>query len=210
MDNLKRAQAYHKSRLGQILVTRGYVTEERIQEAVQIQKETGEKLGEILLQKKWVSRWQLRRALSNQTRLRFAASLALALLSPLESISASSEQKEAVEREERVRFLSTLENSLPEGESVSQLSYDVEKARVDIRTSGEVSLKVPCSIDSSNGFSTGELRIDHLRLRSSAVGETESLELADIDLSQVEISIRSVYKGKRGRNSGSAPLGVIQ
>ncbi|MGI9282877.1 MAG: hypothetical protein ACR2PX_25045 [Endozoicomonas sp.] len=201
MDNLKRAQAYHKSRLGQILVTRGYVTEEKISEAIQLQKETGEKLGEILLQNKWVSRWQLRRALSNQTRMRFAASLTLALLSPLESVSAAGEPKETATKDEQIRWFSTLENSLPEGESIKQLSYDAESARVDIRTTGEVSLKVPCS--------AGEILIDHLRLRSSAAGGKDVLELDDIDLSNIKIRVRSVFKRKGGQTDGSA-LGACQ
>ncbi|KEQ16888.1 hypothetical protein [Endozoicomonas numazuensis] len=196
MDNLKRAQAYHKSRLGQILVIRGYVTEEKIREAVHIQKNTDEKLGEILLQKKWVSRWQLRRALSNQTRMRFSASLAVVLLGSLESVSEASEAKEASIKDERVRLLSTLKSSLPEGESIHQFSYDAEKARADIRITGEVSLKVPCS--------AGELRIDHLLLKRSAAGDMETLELADIDLSNMKVSIRSVFRGKEGQADDSA------
>ncbi len=55
-----------RQRLGDILVARGVVTEEQIQEALELQKQHGKKLGEILIAKRWVSDQDVLAALSGQ------------------------------------------------------------------------------------------------------------------------------------------------
>lgn len=212
MDNVKRAEAYHKSRLGQILISRGYLSESELAQAVKHQASTGQKLGEVLLEQKMISRWQLRRALSNQTRLRFAASLAVALLSPLQ-LFASSEEEEGLSLSEPVaeqvyesqshklvvddsdsviqgtdqltRMIMPLIEALPAGASFKTLSYDPNQARAEIRMNGTVRLRLPCSL--------GELRFDNIRLKGTAKHNADDLGIGDIDLSQASVSIRAIY-----------------
>lgn len=57
--------------IGQILVRRGLITEEQLEEALKIQKEHGGKLGWIVLTQGWVSRLQLFRALSEHFGIPF-------------------------------------------------------------------------------------------------------------------------------------------
>ena len=80
----RQEEAYQKSRLGRILCDQGYVSESELDKAIREQQSNGKRLGEVLVDTGIVSRWQLRRALSRQTRLRFAASLAVALLNPIQ------------------------------------------------------------------------------------------------------------------------------
>ncbi|MGY0218144.1 hypothetical protein ACWJJH_12305 [Endozoicomonadaceae bacterium StTr2] len=86
----RQEEAYQKSRLGRILVNKGYVSESELDKAIVEQQTSGKRLGEVLVDTGIVSRWQLRRALSRQTRLRFAASLAVALLNPIQLVHGDS------------------------------------------------------------------------------------------------------------------------
>ncbi|MCZ6890659.1 MAG: ATPase, T2SS/T4P/T4SS family, partial [Gammaproteobacteria bacterium] len=55
-----------KQRLGDILVARELLTEDRLQEALVLQKEGDKRLGEIVLEKGWVAEVEVLRALSQQ------------------------------------------------------------------------------------------------------------------------------------------------
>jgi len=54
-------------RIGEILIERGLITPSQLEEALQEQKLTGEKLGEILVRKAWVERADLERCLTVQS-----------------------------------------------------------------------------------------------------------------------------------------------
>ena len=58
-------------KLGEILVIKGLLTEERIQEAIQIQKKTGARLGRIIMDKGWVPEQEVLRALGEQLSVPF-------------------------------------------------------------------------------------------------------------------------------------------
>ncbi len=62
-----------KFRLGDLLVRRGAITEEKLQEALKIQRERGGRLGWLLLSLGWISRLDLFRALAEHFGLEFLA-----------------------------------------------------------------------------------------------------------------------------------------
>ncbi|OBY90843.1 hypothetical protein A6723_021710 [Pseudomonas sp. AU11447] len=76
------------SRLGQILVSKGLITSQQLDKAIQLQLTNGLRLGETLIQQGWISERQLGRALKKQNNLRLAATLVAALLSPFQLASA--------------------------------------------------------------------------------------------------------------------------
>lgn len=193
MDNVNRAEAYHKSRLGRILLKRGYVTEEQLVNATRLQKQTGRRLGEILLSMKDITRFQLGRALSNQTRVRFATSLALALLKPLQTLAEQGTHEFNAEMDsdgfvqetdELTRLVSPLINSLTTIEGFQALNYEPNEARAEIRADGSIRLRIPSSL--------GELQFDRLRIRSSAAQDHEDLSIADFDLSWAVLTVRAI------------------
>ncbi len=59
-------------RLGDVLVERGMLTEEQVGLSIQVQNATGKKMGEVVLQKGWVSEADLLEALGDQLDLPFA------------------------------------------------------------------------------------------------------------------------------------------
>jgi type IV pilus assembly protein PilB len=61
-----RGTAPGRQRLGDMLVARGLIREEQIQEALALQKQNGRKLGEILIGKRWVTEQDVLAALSGQ------------------------------------------------------------------------------------------------------------------------------------------------
>lgn len=188
MDNVKRAEAYHNSRLGQILLDRGYITEDQLGEAVRVQAQTGQKLGEILMQKRQVSRWQLRRSLSSQTRLRAASSLAVVLISPIQELADAQHlgQAESTARinEDLALIIEPLLNTLTTSDGLQGLVYDPNDTRMDICVDGSIRLKIKTLL--------GELQFDGLRLRTSTDWDFEQLSLEDVDLSQTKMSIRAM------------------
>jgi type IV pilus assembly protein PilB len=58
-------------KLGEILIAKGLLTDVRIQEAIQIQKKTGARLGKIIIDKGWVPEPDVLRALGEQLALPF-------------------------------------------------------------------------------------------------------------------------------------------
>ncbi len=58
-------------KLGEILVSNGLLTEERVLEAIQVQKKTGVRLGKIIIDKGWVPEQDVLRALGEQLSVPF-------------------------------------------------------------------------------------------------------------------------------------------
>ena len=177
MDNPKRKEAYHKSRIGQILIQKGYITEQQLDQALTDEVRDDLRLGERLMDRQLISRWQLRRALSSQTRLRFAAFLSVVMMDFLRG-----DLKEGVEGPVNPEFL----HYLAENESLRKVDYKPTESRLDIHTDGSVCLKIMCN--------RGELQFDHIRLLMSPGLGYESLSLDDLDLSKLTMIRRSVYK----------------
>lgn len=82
-----------KSRLGRLLVNRGYLTEGQVEEGLRLQHESGQRLGEVFIAAGWLTERELGRVLKHQSRYRNAAALitmATLPLQPLVSFAASS------------------------------------------------------------------------------------------------------------------------
>jgi hypothetical protein len=75
-----------KSRLGRLLINRGYLTEDQLKEGLGRQRETGQRLGEIFVQSGWVTEKELVRILKHQTRYRNAAALFTVVTLPLQPL----------------------------------------------------------------------------------------------------------------------------
>lgn len=79
---LKSIQSYIRHlRLGDLMVSRGLITQDDLKLALYLQSETNRPLGEILIDNRMVSRYDLRVALVKQGTLRACATLLLCLLS---------------------------------------------------------------------------------------------------------------------------------
>jgi hypothetical protein len=80
-------QSHEKSLLGQLLVERRLISEEQLAQAIEHQRRTGQRLGDIFAEWNLVSQQHLRDVLRAQRNLRLAATLATALLAPLEAFA---------------------------------------------------------------------------------------------------------------------------
>lgn len=80
----KRHEIQQKSRLGTLLLHKGLVTRQQLDEALTIQSETNMRLGEVLIQKGWLTERQLSRALRKQSRYRLIAAMTAVLLGPIQ------------------------------------------------------------------------------------------------------------------------------
>jgi len=75
-----------KSRLGRLLVGRGYLSETQLEEGLRLQRQSGEKLGEILIQAGWITQRDLNRVLKQQSRYRKAAALVTMVAVPFQPL----------------------------------------------------------------------------------------------------------------------------
>jgi len=75
-----------KSRLGRLLINRGYLSEGQLDEALLLQRETGQRLGEVLIAAGWVTDKELHRVLKHQARYRNAAALATMVTLPFQPL----------------------------------------------------------------------------------------------------------------------------
>ena len=110
-----------KSRLGRLLVNRGYLSEKQLDEGLKLQRETGQRLGEVFIQAGWISEKELHRVLKHQSRYRNAAALVTAVTLPFQplvtfaasnSAEASQASLEAGELYERGNFAPLSETEL--------------------------------------------------------------------------------------------------
>ncbi|MGM0769888.1 MAG: pilus assembly protein PilB [Pseudomonadota bacterium] len=88
-----------KSRLGLLLINRGYLSESQLEDGLRLQRETGQRLGELLVQAGWISERELERVLKHQSRYRNAAAFFTMVtlpFQPLVSFAASSNTAHAV------------------------------------------------------------------------------------------------------------------
>lgn len=81
-------QELNRSRLGRLLVNRGYISEQQLQTALERQRETGERLGEVAIAAGWITQRELDRTLKHQKRYRYAAAFAAIAVAPLQPITA--------------------------------------------------------------------------------------------------------------------------
>jgi hypothetical protein len=83
-----------KSRLGRLLVNRGYLTEIQLEDGLRLQRDSGKRLGEVLVEAGWLTERELHRVLRHQSRYRNAAALvtmAVLPFQPMISFAANSQ-----------------------------------------------------------------------------------------------------------------------
>lgn len=81
-------QQLDKSRLGRLLVNRGYITDEQLMQALGEQRESGLRLGEVLTRAGWITQRELDRTLKHQNRYRYTAALTAMVVAPLQPVAA--------------------------------------------------------------------------------------------------------------------------
>lgn len=82
---MKHSQGFEeKSRLGRLLVNRGYLSGTQLEEGLQLQRETGQRLGEVFVQSGWITERELHRVLKHQKRYRNAAALVTMVALPFQ------------------------------------------------------------------------------------------------------------------------------
>ena len=179
MEDQKRKEAYHNSRLGQILIKKGYLSPEQLDEAIHFSQSDDKRLGEYLIENRMISRWQLRRALSSQSQLRLSVSLSMVLLTPVDKLL-SEECAETVDR-----TLEILLKPLLVATSASTFEFDPKFSTVEINQNGLIRLRVPSSL--------GELSFDGLRLKKDETINYQDLSIADIELTEARLFIRTIH-----------------
>ncbi|MEQ9547540.1 MAG: pilus assembly protein PilB [Marinobacter sp.] len=75
-----------KSRLGRLLVNRGYLSSRQLEEGLRSQRETGQRLGEVLIRAGWITERELFRVLKQQSRYRNAAAVFTMVTLPLQPL----------------------------------------------------------------------------------------------------------------------------
>ncbi|BES71244.1 hypothetical protein RE428_22620 [Marinobacter nanhaiticus D15-8W] len=75
-----------KSRLGRLLINRGYISEYELDNALQQQRASGALLGEVLIASGWITERELSRVLKHQKRYRHAAAFMAMVTLPLQPV----------------------------------------------------------------------------------------------------------------------------
>ncbi len=81
-------QSQEKSLFGQLLVKHGLISEEQLAKAIEHQRKTGQRLGDIFAEWNVITQHHVQEALRKQRHLRLAATLAAVLLGPLRAFAA--------------------------------------------------------------------------------------------------------------------------
>ena len=82
---MKSTQGFEeKSRLGRLLVNRGYLSDCQLAEGLQLQRQTGQRLGEVFVQSGWITERELHKVLRHQARYRHAAALVTMVVLPFQ------------------------------------------------------------------------------------------------------------------------------
>jgi hypothetical protein len=79
---------HHKSMFGQLLVKKKLITQEQLDRAIEHQRNTGQRLGDIFAEWDIITHEHIHDILRTQRNLRMAAAIATSLLAPLETYAA--------------------------------------------------------------------------------------------------------------------------
>lgn len=80
----QRQEIQQKSRLGTLLIHKGIISRQQLDQALTIQGKTGARLGEVLVNQGWITEKQLGKVLKKQSRYRFIAAISAMLLGPFQ------------------------------------------------------------------------------------------------------------------------------
>ena len=85
----KRQEIQQKSRLGTLLIHKGLITRQQLDQALTHQAKSGKRLGEVLVEHNWITEKQISRVLKKQSRYRLVAAVSAILLGPIQPFVAS-------------------------------------------------------------------------------------------------------------------------
>lgn len=85
----KRQEIQQKSRLGTLLIHKGLITRQQLDQALTHQAKSGKRLGEVLVDNDWITERQLNKVLKKQSRYRLVAAVSAVLLGPIQPFMAS-------------------------------------------------------------------------------------------------------------------------
>lgn len=172
----KKQQIQQKSRLGTLLIHKGLISRQQLDEALVTQAKLGIRLGEVLIQNGWLTERQLSKALRNQSRYRLIAALGAFLIGPMQPFVANAQaldnpvnSEHFIEKTGGLQQLSELELSGVVGQGTN-IQANYEKL-LDI---------VNNDLDSDEAFATTTLE----SLASSLIPGTNLLD-ADMEVSGV-------------------------
>ncbi|UZE97758.1 hypothetical protein [Alkalimarinus alittae] len=114
-----------KSRLGRLLVNRGYITEQQLDSALVQQRTTGQKLGEVLVCQGLISQRDLERTLKHQKRYRYTAAFVAMVVAPLQPA---------------VAFAATTQTSSASSDAVAAEQVNAFKSKSGLRALDDESL----------------------------------------------------------------------
>jgi hypothetical protein len=86
------ANQRQKTRLGDLLVERGLISEEQLLLAIQEQRDSGLQLGEILVKRGWIAKRHIRKTLRVQSKIRNAILTSILSFSPMLLVGCGSSQ----------------------------------------------------------------------------------------------------------------------
>lgn len=85
---MNRNEQVTRSRLGRLLVNRGYINEQQLSDALKVQAEEGLLLGEVLLKQELITETNLKRVLKHQKRYRYTAAFVALVAAPFQPMIA--------------------------------------------------------------------------------------------------------------------------
>lgn len=227
----RKQEIQQKSRLGLLLINKGFITRAQLDQALQIQSKTDMRLGEVLVDQGWISERQLNRALKKQSRYRYAAAFAALLLGPIQPFMASANiERDPISTEQVVEkkasslapmsdsamgnitaqgvnsniqdIMNGVTDTSDNGESTIEtlgnllmpatdlLDADVEMSNVTYAEGPRTQANADGSINVALPTHIGQLAFKNVRVAGSEGQHFGDLYIKDIDLSNVNVTIR--------------------
>lgn len=121
-------QNHRRSLFGQLLIDKKLISEAQLAKAIEHQHRTGQRLGDVFAEWNLISQHQIDKLLRKQRSLRLAASMATALLAPLQAYASvaaapmapvTSQSSSAAEKQAGMRMLTEKELSETAGQGIS-------------------------------------------------------------------------------------------
>jgi hypothetical protein len=230
----KRQEIQQKSRLGLMLINKGFITRPQLDQALRLQSDTGMRLGEVLIDQGWITERQLNRSLKKQSRYRYAAAFAALLLGPLQPFMASANiERESISTEQVIekkssgltplndqdmgnvtaqgvnenldRLQNILNNTLDTSDggqnsletltglllpATDLFDADIEMSNVTYGNGHKNVLHADGSIEIALPTHIGQIAFKNVRVQGSENASLGDLFIKDIDLSNVNATIR--------------------
>lgn len=173
----KRQEIQQKSRLGTLLIHKGLITRQQLDQALTQQAKSGKRLGEVLVENEWITEKQLNKVLKKQSRYRLIAAISAMLLGPIQPFMASANA--AVDDNRAIA-----EETLSERTGMAAIS-DSDLSHVTGQSAGSNYEKL---IDIINGSSGAEddLAVTSLESLADALIPGVNLLESDMEISGVE------------------------